>query len=244
VKNIKIVIEYNGTGFSGWQSQKNGLTIQDIIEQSLLKITGENIRISGSGRTDAGVHAFGQVASFKTGSSIPPEKFAYALNQKLPEGIVIVGSEKVPEDFHARFSAKSKEYIYKIYNSKFPSAIYNNLLFQTPLNLNIDLMNRGCEHLIGVHDFKSFMSSGSNAESTVREVFYAACTKCENIITFTISGNGFLYNMVRIIVGTLIQMGNEKIDPDEMINIILSQDRELAAPTAPAHGLYLNKVTY
>jgi tRNA pseudouridine38-40 synthase len=244
MKNIKLIIEYNGTNYSGWQSQKNRTTIQNIIESCLSSLTKESIKIYGSGRTDSGVHAYGQVASFKSSSKIPPDKYSYALNQKLPDDIVIVKSELVPDDFHARYSAIKKEYIYKIYNSVFPSAIHRNHIYRIRQQLDIDRMRNACRHFYGKHDFSSFMSTGSDVINTEREIFKSEIIKKDDIITYNIIGNGFLYNMVRIIVGTLIEAGTGKIKPDKIQEILKSKDRSQSGKTAPPHGLYLNKVYY
>jgi tRNA pseudouridine38-40 synthase len=242
--NIKIEIEYDGTNYSGWQVQPNGNTIQETIEKALFKITGENITINGSGRTDSGVHAYGQVASFISISGIPPEKFSYALNQNLPDDIVIKKSEQVSDDFHARYSAVKKEYIYKIYNSLFPSAIHRNHMYHIRQELDTVKMQNAADYFCGKHDFSSFMSAGSDVKSTEREIYKSEIKRNQDIITFNITGNGFLYNMVRIIVGTLIEAGTGKIKPDKIQEILKSKDRSQSGKTAPPHGLYLNKVYY
>lgn len=244
VKNIMLTIEYDGTGYHGWQSQKNALAIQDVIEGALKKITGEDIRLTGSGRTDAGVHALGQVANFHTSSSIPPEKFSYALNSHLPDDIVIKKSAEVSESFHSRYDAKGKKYRYIIFNYEFPSPLMRRREWHIRRPLDREAMKKSLKYLLGKHDFSAFMSSGSSAENTVRTVMAAELKDDGQRIIFEITADGFLYNMVRIIVGTLAKVGTGEMVPDEMQRIIESCDRERAGSTAPAWGLYLVEVYY
>jgi tRNA pseudouridine38-40 synthase len=239
-----LTIEYDGTGYHGWQSQKNALAIQDVIEGALKKLTGENIRLIASGRTDAGVHALGQVANFHTSSAIPPEKFSYALNSLLPDDIVIKKSVEVTESFHSRYDARGKKYRYIILNSEFPSALMRNREWHIRERLNRMAMKKSLQYLLGKHDFSAFMTSGSSAENTVRTVTAAELYEEEQRILFEITADGFLYNMVRIIVGTLVKIGTGEIAPDKMQYIIESGDRERAGNTAPASGLYLVEVYY
>jgi tRNA pseudouridine38-40 synthase len=246
MRNIKLTIEYDGTNYCGWQVQDNGPTIQGSLEKALLSVTGESITVHGSGRTDAGVHARGQVANFTTCSSIPGEKFAYALNNKLPADIVIKHSCEVPQDFHARFSAKGKKYSYLIYNSKFPSALLRNYAYHVNYceRLDIGRIEKAAEAFIGTYDFYGFMAAGSKVKDTVRTIYELSVEKEKELLRFNFKGNGFLYNMVRIITGTLIYAGIGKINPDEMKDIIASRDRERAGITAPPNGLYLEEVYY
>jgi tRNA pseudouridine38-40 synthase len=246
MRNIKLIIEYDGTNYCGWQVQENGPSIQEEIEKALLAITGEKIRINGSGRTDAGVHAKGQVASFATASRVPQEKFAYALNSLLPKDIVIKDSREVPLDFHARYSAVGKRYSYRIINSKFPTALHRNYAYHISYceRLDISRVEKAAEAFIGTYDFSGFMSTGSKVADTVRTIYELAIKKDNEQLVFEYKGSGFLYNMVRIITGTLIYTGIGKINPEDIKGIILSKDRDRAGITAPACGLYLEEVYY
>lgn len=246
MRNIKLIIEYDGTNYCGWQVQENGPTIQGSLEKALYAVTGEKAAVNGSGRTDAGVHARGQVANFVTDSSIPGDRFTYALNNKLPRDIVIKESIEAASDFHARFSAIGKKYSYLIYNSKFPSALLRNYAYHVNYceRLDIDRIRKAAEAFIGTYDFSGFMATGSIVKDTVRTIYELSIEAEKDMLRFNFKGNGFLYNMVRIITGTLLYAGIGKIDPDEMKDIITSGDRTKAGITAPAHGLYLEEVYY
>ncbi|HHW00721.1 MAG TPA: tRNA pseudouridine(38-40) synthase TruA [Clostridiaceae bacterium] len=244
MRNIKLIIEYDGTSYHGWQSQNNAVAVQDVIEKALLKLTGEKCSIIGSGRTDAGVHALGQVANFVTNSNIPPEKFSYALNNILPDDIVIRNSEEVPLNFHARFSATGKKYRYVIYNSRQRSALHRNRAYFVPYPLDFHSMEKAIGYFVGTHDFTAFKAADSGVKTNVRTITGTWLKKDDEIITFEIAGNGFLYNMVRIIVGTLVEVGIGKLSADDIPYIIESRDRRKAGRTAPPHGLYLMEVYY
>ncbi|NSW91220.1 MAG: tRNA pseudouridine(38-40) synthase TruA [Firmicutes bacterium] len=246
MRNIKLTIEYDGTNYNGWQSQINGFAIQDKIEDAIYKLTNEKVKLIGAGRTDSGVHAYGQVANFYTSSSIPADKFSFALNTILPDDIVVRKSEEVDEDFHARFSAKGKRYRYLIYNSTHPSALLRNKSWHVFYNLNIELMKEASLYLIGTHNFRSFMAKdkGSQVKSTVRTIWETSLIRRNDIIQIEIAGNGFLYNMVRIIAGTLVDVGIGKIEAKYINDIIKGCDRKLAGRTAPPQGLYLMEVYY
>ncbi|MBQ7642940.1 MAG: tRNA pseudouridine(38-40) synthase TruA [Clostridia bacterium] len=241
---IKITVGYDGTEYCGWQIQPNGDTVQEEIEKALKKLTGEDIRVTGSGRTDSGVHATGQVAHFDTNSSVPPEKFKEALNALLPPDIKIFRSEEVGEGFHARFSAKKKTYIYKMYPSDCERPTERRYAVRIRPNPDIAAMDKAAGYLVGEHDFKCFLSSDSSVESTVRTVFSAKVYEEGDGIAFEICGNGFLYNMVRIIAGTLVAVGEGNIPPEEMKEIISSGDRKRAGKTMPPEGLTLKSVEY
>lgn len=243
-RNIKLIIEYDGTNYNGWQSQMNGTAIQDIVEGALFQLTGEKVKLTGSGRTDSGVHAYGQVANFFSTSSIPAEKFSFALNTILPKDIIIKKSREVGSEFHARFSAKGKKYRYLIYNSTHPSALLRNRTFHVFYNLNIAAMKEASSHFIGTYNFEGFMAKGSQVKNTVRTIRETSLVKRDEIIQIEITGDGFLYNMVRIIVGTLIDVGIGRIKTQDISNIIRSCDRKLAGRTAPPQGLYLVEVYY
>lgn len=244
MRNIKITIEYEGTNYCGWQIQPNKPTVQEELIKAINKITGENVNLIGAGRTDSGVHATGQVANFRTISNIPGRKFASAITSQLPYDIAVKQSEEVPLDFHARFDAKGKRYKYIIVNQSIRSPLLRNFAYYIPYKLDLDLMNKGKDYLLGSHDFGTFMSSGSSIKDTVRTINFVSINEHDNLIIFKIEGNGFLYNMVRIIVGTLVDIGRERIYVNNLPNIIESKDRTNAGHTAPAQGLYLEKVFY
>ena len=244
MRNIKLLIEYDGTEYHGWQKQPNILTVQETIEIAINKITNEEVTLFGSGRTDKGVHARGQVANFHTNTRIPGDKFRDALNCVLPDDISIRLSEEVDKSFHSRYCAIGKEYRYLIYNNKVRSPIYRKYSYHVPFNLDMTLMKEAAKNFIGTHDFKAFMSSGSSVKDTVRTIHNISLEKNSDMIELKVSGNGFLYNMVRIIAGTLIDIGNGKIDCNSICNIIKFKDRNKAGHTAPPQGLYLEKVLY
>ena len=244
MRNIKLTIEYDGKKFNGWQKQPDKLNIQGEIENAIKEITGEEVELIGSGRTDAGVHAFGQVANFKTNSNLPIEKFAIAINSKLKKSIVIKEAEEVDERFHSRYNAKQKTYRYIINNSKQGTAIYRDLECHIPMDLNIKEMKKASKYFEGEHDFKAFKASGTSSKSSVRTIYKAEVIENEGRIKIELTGNGFLYNMVRIISGTLVDVGLGKIKTEEIPDIIESGERSRAGKTLPAHGLYLLNVKY
>ena len=210
MRNIKLIIEYDGKSFNGWQKQPTKLNIQGEIERAIGEITGEEIKLIGSGRTDAGVNALGQTANFKTNSKIPIEKFPIAINQKLKKSIVIVKAEEAPEDFHSRYNVKSKTYRYTINNSENGSAIYRDMEYHFPIKLDVKKMKEAAKFFEGEHDFKGFKASGTSSKSSVRTIYKAEVTKEGDRIYIELTGNGFLYNMVRIISGTLLDVGIRK----------------------------------
>ena len=245
VRNIKLVIEYDGKEFNGWQKQPTKLNIQGEIERAIKQITGEDVDLTASGRTDAGVHAFGQVANFKTNSNIPIEKIPIALNSNLKKAIVIKSAEEVEERFHSRVNCKRKTYRYIINNSKYGTAIYRNLETHIPMKLDIQKMQEAVKYFEGEHDFKAFKASGTSSKSSVRTIYKAEVIDAGNErIYIELTGNGFLYNMVRIISGTLVEVGLGKIKPNEIKMIIESKKRENAGKTLPPQGLYLVNVEY
>lgn len=243
-RNIKLTLEYDGTNYSGWQKQSDAKSIQETLENAILKITGEKVNLIGSGRTDSRVHALGQVANFKTNSKIPGNRFVKALNSMLPSDIAVRESIEVDDDFHARFNAIGKEYKYLIYNNKVRSPLKRNYSYFVDYDLDIEKMREALDLFLGTHDFRGFMSSGSSIKTTVRTISNIEFIKKEDIIELSIMGNGFLYNMVRIIVGTLVDIGIGKIDITDISDIIESCDRNKAGHTAPPEGLYLSKVFY
>ena len=245
MRNIKLTIEYDGKDFNGWQKQPTKLNIQGSIEYAIEQITGEKIELFASGRTDAGVHAYGQVANFKTNSNLPIEKFPIAINTKLKRSIRILNAEEVQESFHSRLTCKRKTYRYVINNSPIASAIYRNLETHIPQKLNVDKMKKAIKYFEGEHDFKAFKASGTSSKNSVRKIYKAEIIeKDNNRIFIQLTGSGFLYNMVRIIAGTLVDVGLEKIEPEDIPNIILSGKRELAGKTLQPNGLFLLNVEY
>ncbi len=244
MRNIKLIIEYDGKSFNGWQKQPTKLNIQGEIEKAIEEITGEKVDLTASGRTDAGVHSLGQTANFKTDSQIPIEKIAKAINSKLKKSIVIKSAEEVDEKFHSRYSVKSKTYRYIINNSENGTAIYRGLEYHIPMKLDVKKMQEAVKFFEGEHDFKGFKASGTSSKSSIRTIYKGEVKQEEERIIIEVTGNGFLYNMVRIIAGTLVDVGLEKIKPEEIPEIIESKDRTKAGKTLPPHGLYLLKVEY
>ncbi len=244
-RNYFMIIEYDGSNYHGWQRQKGVLTIQEVIESRLAIITGENVTVWASGRTDAGVHALGQAAHFLSRTTIPPDALWRGLNSLLPEDIVIKELKPVHRKFHARFHAKSKIYQYRILNRSLRSALMRNYLWHVPQELNLDAIICGLEILRGEHDFKAFQASGTKVKNTVRTLFRAEIAKKpDNMLVFTFEANGFLRYMVRNMVGTLIDVGKGKFRVEQLKQILESRDRQQAGMTAPARGLYLVEVKY
>lgn len=244
MKNIKIVIQYEGTNYCGWQRQNIGKTIQGEIEKAIFLLTNEKIDLIGCSRTDAGVHALGMVANFKTESTIPPEKFKNAINSKLPEDIAIISSEEVSLEYHSRYYSKGKTYSYTIINRDEKVILGRNYAYQVRGTLDIEEMRKACSYFIGKHDFIAFRTLGSTAKTTIRTISELYMVKQGETITVYISADGFLYNMVRIIIGTLLKVGKGKIKASDIPKIIDEGKRENAGKCAPAKGLRLEKVYY
>ena len=244
MKRVGLVVAYDGTKYSGWQTQPNGITIQGVLNDTLSELLGEKIETIGASRTDAGVHALGNVAVFDTESRIPGEKFSYALNQRLPEDIRIQLSEEVEPDFHPRYCDSEKTYEYRILNRRFPVPTERLYTHFNYWNIDVELMRRGAAFLIGTHDFASFCGSGAQVKTTIRTVTSMDVWRDGDMVTIRISGTGFLYNMVRIISGTLIEIGNGQYPPERMDKILKACDRGAAGPTAPAPGLTLMGIEF
>lgn len=240
---VKVVVEYDGSNYSGWQRQINSNSIQQTIEECLHRLTGKEIVIHGAGRTDAGVHAFGQVFHFDD-DIMPADRYAGALNSKLPYDIRAISSIQVDDEFHSRFDAKGKRYQYKIINQKRPLVIKRNYAWRVYREVDIDKMRKAASDLIGEHDFQSFMAARSFVHSTVREIKSISIEKQDNEITIDVVGDGFLRSMVRIIAGTLAEMGTGQRDCTQMKQIIDAKNRLSAGITAPAGGLYLMEIYY
>ena len=244
MKRVKLIIAYDGTNYCGWQIQINGITVEEVLNKAISELTGVETAVIGASRTDSGVHAMGNVAVFDTESKIPSEKFSFALNQRLPNDIRIQKSEEVPLEWHPRFCNSTKTYEYKILNRKFDmptQRLYTHFVY---MPLNVEKMKEAAKYIVGEHDFASFCSSGSQVESTVRTVYRLEVDKNDDVISIIISGNGFLYNMVRIIVGTLIKVGLGVYPPEYVKEIIEAKDRNAAGPKAPACGLMLVNIDY
>ena len=244
MKRVGLVVAYDGTKYSGWQTQPNGITIQGVLNDTLSELLGEKIETIGASRTDAGVHALGNVAVFDTESRIPGEKFSYALNQRLPEDIRIQLSEEVEPDFHPRYCDSEKTYEYRILNRKFPVPTERLYSYFYHYKLDVDKMKEATSYLIGRHDFASFCGSGAQVKTTIRTVTSMDVWRDGDMVTIRISGTGFLYNMVRIISGTLIEIGNGQYPPERMDKILKACDRGAAGPTAPAQGLTLMGIEF
>jgi len=241
---VKMVVAYDGTNYSGWQLQKNAVTIEQKLNEALYDLLGEEIQVIGASRTDAGVHSLGNVCVFDTNTRMPAEKICYALNARLPEDIVVQSSCEVDLDFHPRAGKSSKTYEYRILNRDFrdPTRRLNTYFYH--YDLDVDAMQKAASYLVGEHDFKSFCSVHAQVETTVRTIYACTVTQREDEIYIRVTGNGFLYNMVRIIAGTLIEVGAGKREPEEIIKMLEVTDRQSAGPTAPAHGLTMIGIEY
>ena len=244
LRRFRLYVEYDGTDYCGWQRQINGPSVQQVLEEALCRLTGETIAVTGSSRTDAGVHAYGLCAHFDSATRIPPQKIAFALNTMLPPDIRIRESAAAPEGFHARYSAAGKVYRYSFYNSRHDCAIGRQFMAHVPLPLDVELMNREAQALCGTHDFEAFAASGSVVKSTVRTIYRVQVTASGDDVTLLVLGDGFLYNMVRIIAGTLMEVGTGKRDMGAIAKAIETRDRLALGQTAPAKGLTLMRVLY
>lgn len=241
---VRLTISYDGTNYCGWQIQSNGITVEEVINRELTDLLKEDIAIIGASRTDSGVHAVANIAVFDTNTKIPAEKISFALNQRLPDDIRIQKSEQVADDFHPRYCNSTKTYEYKILNRRFPDPLKRLYTHFVYMPLDVDKMKKAAEYIVGEHDFASFCSAGSQVKTTVRTVYTLDVSKENDIISIRISGNGFLYNMVRIIVGTLMKVGLGIYTPEHVKEIIDSKDRYAAGPKAPARGLTLIGIEY
>jgi len=238
-------VAYDGTCYHGWQIQPgNVVTIEGVLNRTISDLTGEEIQVIGASRTDAGVHALGNVAVFDTKSPIPGEKFSYALNQRLPEDIVVQESGEVGEDFHPRYRECRKTYEYRILNRRFPLPEYRNTAMFYHGSLDGEKMKEAGRAFLGEHDFAGFCSAGAQVQTTVRTIYGLQVERAGDMLCIQVEGNGFLYNMVRIIAGTLLEVGKGRIPPEKMADIIASRDRGQAGPTAPAKGLCLVGIRY
>lgn len=245
VKRVRLTVAYDGTNYHGWQVQNNGITIESELNRCLTDLLREPIEVIGASRTDSGVHALGNIAVFDTTSRMPAEKISYALNQRLPEDIRIQKSEQVADDWHPRKCASRKTYEYRIYRAEFPMPVKRLYSLFTYHDLDVSRMQEAAAYLEGEHDFKSFCQTGAQVETTVRTLYSVEVEEQgENDLVIRVCGNGFLYNMVRIITGTLLEIGQGKKDPMDIFAILEAKDRSAAGPTAPAHGLTLMKYEF
>ena len=241
---VKMIVAYDGTNYSGWQVQPNGITIEQKLNEALTALLKEEIKVTGASRTDAGVHSLGNVCIFDTTTRMPAEKISYAVNQRLPEDIVVQDSCEVEKNFHPRFSKSRKTYEYRILNRKFrmPTRRLDTYFYYYPLD--VELMQEAAWHLVGEHDFKSFCAANAQSQTSVRTIYSCTVTRENDVIAIRVTGNGFLYNMVRIIAGTLIKVGAGELAPSDMDRILEAKDRSAAGPTAPAHGLTMIGLQY
>lgn len=244
MKRIKLVVAYDGTDYCGWQIQPNGVTVEEKLNQAISRLTGEKITVIGASRTDSGVHAMGNVAVFDTESSIPPNRMSYALNQRLPDDIVVVSSEEVPLDWHPRYQTVTKTYEYRILNAQIPDPIRRRTTYFVSYQLDIEAMKEAANYLKGEHDFASFCNVRTNVEDTVRTIYDLDIFREKDEVILRVSGNGFLYNMVRIIVGTLLRVGRGFYEPDEIKEMLSAKNRKTAGVTAPPQGLRLLEIRY
>lgn len=244
MKRVKLTVAYDGTDYHGWQIQNNGITIESELNRCLSELLGEQIQVIGASRTDAGVHALGNVAVFDTECRMPAEKMSYALNQRLPEDIRIQRSEEVAPDWHPRRCESRKTYEYRIYRGEFPMPVKRLYSYFTYHLLDVDSMRRAAAFLEGEHDFRSFCQTGAQVESTVRTLYSVEIEEQGAELVIRVCGNGFLYNMVRIIAGTLIEVGRGRRRPEDMTAVLQAANRNAAGPTAPAHGLTLVKYEF
>ena len=244
MKRVKLVVAYDGTNYHGWQVQDNGITIEEVLNRTISELVQEDIKVIGASRTDAGVHACGNVAVFDTEARMAADKFSYALNQRLPEDIRIQESCEVDADFHPRYADTVKTYEYNILNRRFelPSKRLYAAFCYYPMD--IERMNQAAAYLVGEHDFKSFCSAGAQVQTTVRTIYAVNVTKEDDMVHIRITGNGFLYNMVRIIAGTLMQVGTGLMEPEQVKGILEARDRSKAGPTAVTKGLTLVEIRY
>lgn len=243
-KRVRLIVAYDGTNYHGWQVQNNGITIESELNRCLSELLGEPIEVIGASRTDAGVHALGNVAVFDTSSRMPAEKVSYALNQRLPEDIRIQKSEEVPADWHPRYCDSRKTYEYRIYRGEFALPTKRLYSLFTYYKLDVEKMQEAAGYFVGEHDFKSFCQVNAQVKTTVRTVTEVKVYEEGPDVIIRVTGNGFLYNMVRIMAGTLLEVGQGKRSPQEIPHMIAACNREAAGPTAPAHGLMLIKYEF
>lgn len=244
MKNIALRLRYDGSRYHGWQVQKNAITVAQTMEEALAKVCGERVKLTGCGRTDAGVHALRYCANFHSDCTVPVDRMPLALNSRLPDDIAVVDAVEVPDDFNAIGSCVKKEYVYKILNSRIPDPFLADRVCFYPQRLDISLMQAAARAFEGTHDFKAVRSEGTQTKTTVRTVYWCRAEKDGDLITVSICANGFLYNMCRAMVGTMVYASYGKLIPEEIPALLEKRDRRLTGPTMPPQGLYLNRVWY
>ncbi len=244
MRNVALRLAYDGTSYHGWQAQKDVPTVSQTLQAAISAVTGHDVRLTGCGRTDSGVHAETYVANFYTSSLIPLERLPYAINTRLPRDIAVYSAWEVPDDFHSVLSCVRKEDTYNIYSASIPNPFYSNRALFYPGKLNRDAMAEAASHMVGEHDFASMRSMGSNVKTTKRTVFYYNVEEKDGVIRLRVAASGFLYNMARTMAGTLVYVSEGKISPNQIRDILLSCDRGRAGPTLPACGLYMTGVWY
>lgn len=244
MRNLALRLMYDGTDFHGWQVQPNGMTVQESLQDAVEKILGVREAVTGCSRTDAGVHANDFCCAIKTESDIDCYRFMGALNAVLPDSVAVKSCREMPLDFHPRYDCKSKRYLYRVWNSAAKNPFLKNYAYHYKNALDADFLNAQAQQFVGTYDFGGFCSSGSSVEDTVRTIYSFKVERKGDEVDFLIEGDGFLYNMVRIMVGTLIEISEKRIEKDTLIDIIEAKDREKAGRTAPACGLYLDSVNY
>ena len=244
MRNIALKLRYDGTAYHGWQVQKNDMTVAETVENALYKLTGQRARVTGCGRTDAGVHALNYCANFKSDCTIPAQRFPLALNSRLPEDIACLDAVDAPEDFNAILSCRKKEYTYRIMNTRIPDPFARNRAYFYPSPLRVDVMKAAAAQFVGTHDFAAVRSVGTETKTTVRTVYWCEIEADGPLISMRVCADGFLYNMVRAIMGTVIYCAEGKLRPEELPALLESRDRRLTGPTVPPQGLYLSRVWY
>lgn len=244
MKNIALRLRYDGSCYHGWQVQKNAITVAQTMEEALAKVCGERVKLTGCGRTDAGVHALRYCANFHSDCTVPVDRMPLAVNSRLPDDIAVVDAVEVPDDFNAIGSCVKKEYVYKILNSRIPDPFLADRVCFYPQRLDISLMQAAARAFEGTHDFKAVRSEGTQTKTTVRTVYWCRAEKDGDLITVSICANGFLYNMCRAMVGTMVYASYGKLIPGEIPALLEKRDRRLTGPTMPPQGLYLNRVWY
>ena len=244
MKNIALRLRYDGSRYHGWQVQKNAITVAQTMEEALAKVCGERVKLTGCGRTDAGVHALRYCANFHSDCTVPVDRMPLAVNSRLPDDIAVVDAVEVPDDFNAIGSCVKKEYVYKILNSRIPDPFLADRVCFYPQRLDISLMQAAARAFEGTHDFKAVRSEGTQTKTTVRTVYWCRAEKDGDLITVSICANGFLYNMCRAMVGPMVYASYGKLIPEEIPALLEKRDRRLTGPTMPPQGLYLNRVWY
>ena len=244
MRNIALRLSYDGTAYHGWQVQKNDVTVAGTLEKAIFKLTGEDRRVIGCGRTDAGVHALRYCANFRSDTRIPADRLPYALNTLLPDDIAVSAAVDAPEDFNAILSCRRKEYTYRLLPTRLRDPFMKNRAYFYPLRADVDTMKRAAARFVGTHDFAAVRSVGTETKTTVRTVYYCEIEEAEGIISMRICADGFLYNMVRAIMGTVLYCSEGKLNPDDIPALLEAGDRRLTGPTVPPQGLYLTRVWY